>query len=87
MNGEEFLYPGAIRDKEGVGSIDIRNRPQKERSAFQRRKEGVVSQSNREKNQDTPIQDNSSTGPALWLRNMEDHKGLNIFQYKCPRQH
>ena len=30
-------------------------------------KEGLGSQRNRKENQDTPIQDFSSTGPAIWL--------------------
>ena len=33
------------------------------------------SQRNRKRNQDTPIQDLSSTSPVTWLRNLEDHKG------------
>ena len=36
--------------------------------------EGVGSQRNRKKSQDTPIQDFSPTGSTIWLCNMEDHK-------------
>ena len=71
---EEFLYLGATEDKEGGGSKDIMNRLQKARSAFQRL--GKV-RAARGIGRRTKIRlfKTSSTGPALWLWKMEDHKG------------
>ena len=37
--------------------------------------ESVGSLRDEKKNQDTPIQDLSSTGPAIWPRNVEDREG------------
>ena len=47
------------------GCKDIQNRLQEARGTETR--QGVRSQRNRKENQDAPIQDFSSTGPAIWL--------------------
>ena len=73
---EEFPYLGATVDKEGGDSKDIISRLQKARRAFQRlRKVWAVRGIGRGTKMRLLIQDFNSTGPAIWLRNEEDHKG------------
>ena len=73
---EEFPYLGATVDKEGGDSKDIISRLQKARRAFQRlRKVWAVRGIGKGTKMRLLIQDFNSTGPATWLRNVEDHKG------------
>jgi len=78
VNGEEvedvgeFPYLGATVDKEGGGS---RDQATEGPWCVSEAREGMGSQRNRNRNQDTPIQDLSTTSPVIWLRDLEDHKG------------